>query len=108
MIDIKTTSRGLNFTVYVLPRSSRVAILGRHQNALKIKLTAPPVSGAANKQCIMVLAKALALPKSALALVGGQTSRLKQICIQTGELQMKADDIRMLKEKLSRLGAKNA
>ncbi len=108
MIRIKTTSRGLTFTVYVLPRSSKIDIVGRHQEALKIKLTAPPVGGAANKQCVQVLAKALALPKSALTIFGGQTSRLKQICIEIEALKINAEGIEALKNKLSRLGTKSA
>ena len=81
MLTIKETANGLNFSVYVQPRSSKAAIVGCHDCALKIKLTAPPVGGAANKQCIQILAKALGLPKSAVTITGGQTSRLKQISI---------------------------
>ena len=81
--------------------------MGSHRKALKIKLTAPPVDGAANKQCIEILAKALNLPKSALAIIGGQTSRLKQICIQTEELRMSADGIEILKTEINKLASKN-
>jgi len=97
-MDLKETADGLTITVYVQPRSAKTAIVGSHGDALKIKLTAPPVGGAANKQCIQVLAKALGLPKSALTITGGQTSRQKKIRIQTGLLGLKT-----LKNKLAAL-----
>lgn len=83
MISVNLTAQRLTFSVYVQPRASSCAIVGCHQDALKLKLTAPPVGGAANKQCIAVLAKALAVAKSEIEIVGGQTHRLKQIKIQS-------------------------
>lgn len=81
MIAFKKTATGIAFDVYVQPRSSINAIIGCHDQALKIKLTAPPVGGAANKQCIKLLAKKFGLPKSALTIAGGQASRRKRIAI---------------------------
>ncbi|RJQ72783.1 MAG: DUF167 domain-containing protein [Desulfobacteraceae bacterium] len=82
MIEIQSTADGLTFWVLVQPRGSKKAVMGHHQKALKIKLTAPPVDGAANQQCIEVLAKALDRPKSTLTIVGGHTSRRKQILVR--------------------------
>jgi len=81
MLDLTFSTDSLTFSVYVQPRASRLGFAGGHQQALKILLTAPPADGAANKQCIQVLAKALGLAKSAIAIVGGQTSRNKRIRI---------------------------
>ena len=81
MIAYKKNANGIVFDVHVQPRSSANAIIGCHDQALKIKLTAPPVGGAANRQCIQLLAKELGLPKSSLTIVGGQTSRRKRIGI---------------------------
>jgi uncharacterized protein (TIGR00251 family) len=81
MLDVKPTGQGLTFNVYVQPRASKCAIVGIHQNALKIRLTAPPVKGAANKQCIEVLAKALGLAKSDLAITSGHGHRQKQVTV---------------------------
>lgn len=80
-IEIQTTTDTLTFSVYVQPRSSSAAIVGVHNNALKIKLTAPPADGAANKQCCKLIAKVLSLPKSAVEIVSGHTSRHKRIRI---------------------------
>jgi uncharacterized protein (TIGR00251 family) len=81
MIAYRKTATGITFDVHVQPRSSVNAIIGCHDQALKIKLTAPPVGGAANKQCVQLLAKTLGLPKSALTIASGQTSRRKRIGI---------------------------
>ena len=54
-------------------------IVGLYGDALKIKLTAPPVDGAANKLCIKYLAKCLVVPKSSLEIISGHTSRTKQV-----------------------------
>ncbi len=103
MLTIKETANGLNFSVYVQPRSSKAAIVGCHDNALKIKLTAPPVGGAANKQCIQILAKALGLPKSAVAITGGQTGRLKQISITSLQGAFTPSEIKSLRNILQNL-----
>ncbi|MBW1752297.1 MAG: DUF167 domain-containing protein, partial [Deltaproteobacteria bacterium] len=52
MLDIQENSDGITFKVYIQPRSSKNMIAGLHGDALKIKLKAPPVDGAANKMCI--------------------------------------------------------
>ncbi|MEJ2038144.1 MAG: DUF167 domain-containing protein [Desulfosarcinaceae bacterium] len=84
MIKIDQSAQTLTFSVYVQPRASSCAIVGRHQDALKIKLTAPPVGGAANKQCLAVLAKSLDVPKSEIEIISGQTNRRKVFRIQAG------------------------
>lgn len=103
MIEIKTSGDGLTFWVYVQPRASKKAIVGSHQNALKVKLTAPPVEGAANKQCIELLAKALSLPKSTLEIISGQTSRHKQLLIRAKTGPMNPAEKTALKAKLAEL-----
>ena len=81
MLDIKKQPNGVVFKVHVQPKASKNAIVGLHDDALKIRLTAPPVDGAANKMCVQFLAKELGVPKSAIEIVAGQTSRTKHICI---------------------------
>ena len=94
---------GLVLKIFVLPRSSKNMLAGRHGDALKIKLTAPPVDGAANKMCIKFLAQNLGLPKSSLEIVSGHASRTKLILVRpkTG----KADDatIQELKNRIKTL-----
>jgi uncharacterized protein (TIGR00251 family) len=73
--------QGLVFNVVVQPRASKTAVAGRHGEALKVRLTAPPVDGAANKMCLKFLAKWLGVPKTSLIIVSGETSRNKTIRI---------------------------
>ena len=58
-------------------------IAGQHGDALKIKLTAPPVDGAANKMCIQYLAKCLKIPKSSIEIISGHHSRTKRFLLRS-------------------------
>ena len=106
MITIKTTSDGLTFSVYVQPRASRVSVAGMHAGALKIRLTAPPADGAANKQCLQSLAEALDLPKTSLAIITGQTSRSKQIKIKPLHGPLTKNYIQALRARIEALARK--
>jgi uncharacterized protein (TIGR00251 family) len=66
----------------IQPRSSRNQIVGMHDTALKIKLTAPPVDGAANKACREFLAKQFNIAKMSVVLVSGKTSRHKVVLLK--------------------------
>lgn len=65
----------------VQPRASKNELAGVHNDALKLRLTTPPVEGRANQAVIAFLAKRLHLPKSALTIKSGQQSREKQVVI---------------------------
>ncbi|CAB5080072.1 COG1872 [Olavius algarvensis associated proteobacterium Delta 3] len=78
-LSIRETPSGLVFKILVQPRSSNTAIVGIHGDALKIRLTAPPVEGKANRACIQFLAKCLGLAKSDLEIVSGHSSRAKRV-----------------------------
>ncbi len=65
-------------TVRVIPRSSK-NVLEWEQGSLKARLTAPPVDGAANEALQELLAKRLALPRRAISIVRGTTSRQKVV-----------------------------
>jgi len=65
-------------TVTVTPRASRNEIIGSPGNGeIKVKLTAAPVGGEANKKLIEILSKEWGVPKSRLKIVKGETSRKK-------------------------------
>ena len=68
-------------SVIVLPRSSKCAIAGMHDGALKIKLTKPPVDGEANAECCKFLAKQFGIAKSQIILAKGAASRHKTLQI---------------------------
>lgn len=65
----------------VQPRANRNELAGLHNNALKLRLTAPPVEGRANKAVVAFLAKRLHLPKKAITITSGLQSREKQVRI---------------------------
>jgi uncharacterized protein len=68
--------------VRINPRSSRNQITGWQGDTLSVKLTAPPVEGAANKAAVDFLADRLGLRKSQVILASGQTSREKTFEIE--------------------------
>ena len=82
MLKIDEDKTGLKFNIYVQPRSSRNQVVGLYGDALKVKIKAPPVEGAANKMCIAVLAKILNVPKSAIEILSGHASRTKRVQIR--------------------------
>jgi hypothetical protein len=65
--------------VKVVPRSKRAAIEEPRDGRLVIRVTEPPVDGAANDAAIEALAEALHVPRRALRIVSGETSRNKTI-----------------------------
>ena len=82
MLWIQETPKGVVFKAVIQPRGSRNEIVGLKGDALKIRVTAPPVQGAANKMCIEFLAKSLKVRKSDVEIVRGQGSRTKQIMVR--------------------------
>ncbi len=81
MIDVTDKDGALMFAVKVIPRSSRTEIIGEHDGALKVKLSAPPVDGAANNALIKLFAKKFQISKGRIEIVAGETSRSKTIKI---------------------------
>ena len=67
--------------IRVLPRSSRTQIIGIEDDTYKVKLTAPPVEGKANKALIELLARRLRIGKGRVDIVSGSRSRLKTVRI---------------------------
>ena len=69
----------VRFAVRVQPRSSRIGVDGVHGDALKVRVHAPPVDGAANEAVVDVLAKALGVARRAVRIVAGESSRSKVV-----------------------------
>lgn len=81
MIDYSEKDGALIFRVRVVPRASKSEIVGELNGALKVRIAAPPINGAANAELIKILAKAFGVAKSAIEIIGGETSKTKQIKI---------------------------
>jgi len=67
--------------VHVVPRARTTDVAGRHGDALKIRLAAPPLDGAANEELVRFLAERLAVPRSAVTIAAGLTGRRKTVKI---------------------------
>ncbi|HQU81922.1 MAG TPA: DUF167 domain-containing protein [Pyrinomonadaceae bacterium] len=67
------------FSVRVVPRASKSEIVGEMDGALKVRIASPPVDGAANAEIIKLFAKTFGVSKSEIEIIGGQTSKSKQI-----------------------------
>lgn len=68
--------------ISVQPRSSSTGVVGMHDGALRVRLTAPPVDGAANAALIAWCAKTLGVRRADVSIVSGQTSRRKRVAVQ--------------------------
>ena len=67
--------------LHVQPGASRTAVAGLHGDALKVRLAARPVDGAANAELLRFLAEALGVPRRDLAIEAGATSRRKRVSV---------------------------
>jgi uncharacterized protein (TIGR00251 family) len=65
--------------VHVQPRAKKSEVVGRHGDAIKVRLQAPPVDGAANEELVRFLAESLGIARRAITIVGGLTSRRKTV-----------------------------
>ena len=80
-LDIRTTDAGLTLRVRVQPRASKDAFSGERDGALVVRLTAPPVEGAANEALARFLGKALGVAPSAVRVVSGASGRNKVVSV---------------------------
>ena len=67
--------------VHVQPRAKRTAVAGRHGDAVKIRLAAPPVDGAANDELVRFVAETLRVPRAAVRITHGATGRRKTVVV---------------------------
>jgi uncharacterized protein (TIGR00251 family) len=98
MINYSEKDGNVSFHVYVVPRASRSEIAGEHDGALRVRIAAPPADGAANRELIAVLAKALHVPRSAIAIDAGHNSRTKRVTVSQSGPEI-LDAIQLLKSR---------
>ena len=70
-----------SIVVHVVPRARATEVVGRYGDAVRIRLAAPPVDGAANEELVRFLAERLDVPRSAVAIVRGASARRKTVAI---------------------------
>jgi hypothetical protein len=81
VIQLTEKEDSIIFSVSIVPRASKSEVVGEHDGALKIRIAAPPVGGAANAELIRILSKEFDVSKSAVEIMTGQTSKRKQVKI---------------------------
>jgi uncharacterized protein (TIGR00251 family) len=81
MNQIQQAADGVRIRVRVVPRASRTELVGLHGDELRIRLTAPPVDGAANEALVSFLADRVGVARSSVRLLSGETSRSKVVLI---------------------------
>lgn len=69
----------VRFSVHVQPRASRSEVAGVHGDALKVRVSAPPVEGAANAAVVELLAKVFAVGRRDVMILAGESSRSKVV-----------------------------
>lgn len=78
-LPITERDGAVRFAVRVQPRASRAGVEGVHGDALKVRVNAPPVDGAANESVVEVLEEALGVPRRCIRIVSGGSSRSKVV-----------------------------
>jgi uncharacterized protein len=76
---VQDTKDGALLAVHIQPKASTTECVGIHGNAIKIRVAAPPVDGAANEELIQFLARALSLPLAAVHIESGTNGRHKRV-----------------------------
>jgi len=79
MLDIRQDGNGVVLRIRVQPRAAQNSLAGEMEGALKVRLTAPPVDGAANEACCKFLAELFDVARSNVEIVSGHTGRNKLV-----------------------------
>lgn len=89
----------MKIKVYIQPNSKKSGYAGLHDGMPKLKITAPPLDGAANAEIIKIFSKLLNIAKSDITISSGQASRIKILDINTDKSH---EEITALLEKFQR------
>jgi uncharacterized protein len=81
MLKITLQATNMTFSVRVQPRASQSAVAGLHDDALKVRLAAPPVDGAANEELVKLFARLLDVARADIEIRSGANSRQKVVRI---------------------------
>jgi uncharacterized protein len=79
---ISSTATGVRLQLRIQPRASREEIVGVAGDAIRIRLTAPPVEGAANEALVRLLARRLEVARSAVEVISGLAGRDKLVAVE--------------------------
>jgi uncharacterized protein (TIGR00251 family) len=79
VLRVEVRDSSVRVSVHVQPRATRSEIVGLHGAALKVRLQAPPVDGAANEALVTLLAERLGVARRSVRVIAGTTSRTKTV-----------------------------
>jgi len=88
VIEHSFSEGNLLVAVQIVPRASKSEIVGEFNGLLRVRVAAPPVEGAANKELVRVLAKRFKVAPSAVTLLSGESSRVKRLRIEKVDLKL--------------------
>ncbi len=78
---IRSTGAGVEVDIRVIPRAGQSRVAGERDGRMLVRLSAPPVEGAANEALVDLFAELLGCPKRSVRLVAGARSRAKRVAI---------------------------
>jgi uncharacterized protein (TIGR00251 family) len=81
-LAVEEINGGVVFTAKIVPGSSRTAVCGLLDEMLKIKVSAPPEKGKANKCLLVFLAKQLGVKRNAVRIISGKTIAVKHVQVR--------------------------
>ncbi len=81
-VRVTSSGTGVRFNVRVQPRASRTEVAGTQGDAVRIRVAAPPVEGAANAELVGFIAKRLGVAKSAVRILKGDRGRDKTVEVE--------------------------
>src|SRR5919106_4792860 len=86
--ELSESGDGTVLAVHVQPGAGRTEVVGRHGDALKVRIAAPPTGGRANDAVVELVAKEFAVKKDAVRITSGTSSRQKRVLL--GGVDVKA------------------
>jgi len=91
LIDYAESEGALSFGVRVVARASRSEVAGEHGGALRVRVAAPPVEGAANEELLRFLARELGVPARSIEIVAGRASKSKRVRVTGASVERIVD-----------------
>jgi uncharacterized protein len=68
--------------IHVVPRASQTEVAGKHGDAVRIRVSAPPVNGAANDELVRFIARRLGVSRASVTIAHGNAGRRKTVTIE--------------------------
>ena len=95
---IKEVEEGIIVSLKIVPNSSKNDIV-LEEGFVKVKITAQPIEGKANKALVEYLSKLFKIPKTSIEIIKGETSKEKTLLLKTNDKNKRAEIISALTKK---------